>query len=285
MNPTPDKPDLGALARQWGARQVPFGPSKNPGWFSSPALQEAWQQLDQAAALRSVLLLYGPNGVGKSALLSHWADQLDARRYQALKFTQATLSGSSLLAALTEKLGKPASCRRERNLSLIQEALLELERCIPIILLEEAQHYTYGALEEIRLLLGLNLCRQPAFALVLIGDDYFLNTLKMRHHRALFSRIAFAIQLPCWTTEQAQAYLTQELAEAGIQREAFEPAAKDLIVSSAGGLARSLNLIARNAWIAAARAQQNLITPDHVRHALDQVPYIPGMHLPPASQE
>jgi hypothetical protein len=36
----------------------------------------------------------------------------------------------------------------------------------------------------VRLLLGLNLAEPPAFGLVLIGDEYLLNTLRLRQHRS-----------------------------------------------------------------------------------------------------
>jgi type II secretory pathway predicted ATPase ExeA len=280
MKNAPQNIDLSLLARQYGARHIPFHPHEGAHWQNNPALQEALKELNQAAALRSVLLLSGPNGVGKSALLTHWINGLDTRRYEPLIFTQATLSGSSLLSALTAKLGKRPSCRRERNLILIEEALVELEHRIAIIVLDEAQHYTYAALEEIRLLLGLNLHSQPAFALTLIGDDYFPKTLAMRHHRSLYSRIAFNIKLPHWAKDQIQEYIAQSLKAAGLPQMEFEPAALELILSSAGGLPRALTLLARNAWIAAASAKATTMSAEHVRKAIDQVPCLPGAQFP-----
>jgi hypothetical protein len=79
---------------------------------------------------------------------------------------------------------------RERNLISIEEALAELERRTLVLAMDEAQNYSHDALEEIRLLLGLNLPERPAFALLLVGDDYLLGTLRLRHHRALYSRIS-----------------------------------------------------------------------------------------------
>ena len=54
----------------------------------------------------------------------------------------------------------------------------ELERRILVVILDEAQNYSQPSLEEVRLLLGLNLPEQPAFALVLIGDEYLLGQLE-----------------------------------------------------------------------------------------------------------
>jgi type II secretory pathway predicted ATPase ExeA len=274
--------DLQHLAHQWGARSIPFAPLGESDWLDTPAVQQAWGQLTQTAALRSVLLLAGPNGVGKSALAGRWMRALDQRLFQPLCLTQATLSGTGILSTVATKLGQPPSFRRERNLQLIEEALAELERRILVIVLDEAQNYTHGALEEVRLLLGLNLPEAPAFALVLIGDEFLLSSLKLRHHRALFSRLAGQVSLPAWNPSQCQEYLAGALKAAGLSTQVLEPAAIQLLSSASAGLPRSLNLLARAAWIRAASLGASKITPTHVQSALEAVPCVPGLYTAPA---
>ena len=275
--------DLAHLARQWGASAVPFGPLGERDWLDTVAVQQARAHLNQTAALRSVLLLDGPNGVGKSALAGRWLRSLDERLFQPVSLTQATLSGSGLLSRLAAQLGKSGSCRRERNLQRIEETLAELGRHILVVVLDEAQNYAYTALEELRLLLGLNLPQTPAFALVLIGDEYLLSTLKLRHHRALYSRLAGQVSLPPWTAAQCTQYLAGALVAVGLSAQVLEPAAAELLGSASGGLPRSLNLLARASWIHAATQGAQNITAAHVHHALPTVPCVPGLALPPAA--
>jgi type II secretory pathway predicted ATPase ExeA len=277
--------DLQHLARQWGASHIPFGPLNDKDWLETPAVQKAFTHLSQCASLRSVLLLSGPNGVGKSALAGRWMRGLDERIFHPLCLTQATLSGSGILSTLAAKLGKPASFRRERNLQLIEESLQELERRILLIILDEAQNYTHGSLEEVRLLLGLNLPQAPAFGLILLGDEYLLSTLKLRHHRALYSRLACQVSLPPWTPAQCAEYLSGALQNAGLSSQSLEPAASELLSSASGGLSRSLNLLARAAWIAAATQGARKIGPAHVQSALETVPCIPSLHAGTATVE
>jgi len=148
---------LDLYARQWGATAIPFAQLNEQNWLETPQTQRAAELLNQTALLRGVMLLAGPNGVGKSVLMSRWLRQLDNRLFHPLVLTHATLTGSSVLAALTLKLGKPAGHRRERNLQSMEEALAELERKSLVVVLDEAQNYSTMALEEVRLLLGLNL--------------------------------------------------------------------------------------------------------------------------------
>jgi type II secretory pathway predicted ATPase ExeA len=276
MKSAPDL-ELSMLARQWGASAVPFGELTSESWLDSPQHQRALTLLNQTATLRSVMLLAGPNGVGKSALIGRWLSRLDRRLFCPLVFTHASLSGCGLLSAVAAKLGKDASFRRETSLALIEAAVGELGKVVPLIILDEAQSFGYSSLEEIRLLLGLNLAEPPAFGLILIGDEYLLGTLRLRQHRSLFSRIACHLSLSPWTAPLVAQYVQHSLAAVGINREAVEPAALSLLTSASSGLARSLCLLCRTAWIHAATAGSQVIQPAHVQAAIDQVPFAAGL--------
>ena len=275
--------ELSLLARQWGATAVPFSEPSAQAWLETPQNQRAVAALDQSATLRSVLLLAGPNGVGKSALVGRWLSRLDRRLFCPLLLTHASLSGCGLLSTLVSQLGKRPAFRRESNLALIEAAVAELGKVVPLIILDEAQGYSYSSLEEIRLLLGLNLAEPPAFGLVLIGDEYLLGTLRLRQHRSLFSRIAFQVNLSPWTAPLVADYLQQGLAAVGITRPALEPAALNLLTSASSGLARSLSLLARAAWIQAASTGAQTIQPPHVQAAIAQVPGAAGQLAPSVS--
>ena len=272
--------ELSLLARQWGATAVPFGLVNAEDWLESPCAQKALVCLTQTAALRSVMLLWGPNGVGKSALVGRWMRSLDNRLYYPLCLTQATLSGTAILGSLVAKLGKTPSVYRQRNLQLMEEALGELERRILVVILDEAQNYSQPSLEEVRLLLGLNLREQAAFALVLVGDEYLLASLKLRSQRALYSRLGCQFSLEPWTAAQCAQYLSAALSAVGLSGAVLEGAAMELLASASAGLPRSLCLLARAAWIAAASEKAQRITAAHVQVALQQVPCVPGL-LPP----
>lgn len=270
--------DLELYARSWGATAVPFGPLSELQWVSVPAQERATTLLNQTAALRGVMLLSGGNGMGKSSLVGRWVRQLDSRLYTPVNLTQATLSSSGLLASLARSLGKRASFRRERNLDELSSYLSEHERQTLLIVLDDAQNCTHGTLEELRLLLGLNLPSQPTFALVLIGDEYLLGQLQLRNHRALCSRLGAHHMLCPWTAEEIQTYLKKALEAVGINRaRVFEAAAVDLLIRATAGVPRSVCLLARAAWLEAARADAKEITAATMQQAMEQVPGLTGL--------
>lgn len=265
-------PTLAVALRHWGARAVPFNDTPGEAPFVHPSWEKGMRLLQQTVALRSLMLLCGDNGVGKSALVGHWLGSLEPKAYLPLVITQATLSGNGLLAVLLNKLGQKPSLFRSRNLSRLEDVIKEMGRLTPVLVLDEAQHYPAGALEEIRLLLGLNLPRQPIFALILLGDLYLQETLRLHHHKALYSRIAARSELAALEPAQIEPYLVHGLRQVGLERPCFHPAAIDLLVSASQGGPRLLNLLARSAWIAAAQAQTTTIGPEQIQLALELVP-------------
>ena len=179
---------------------------------------------------------------------------------------------TSLLSLFLQKLGKAHNHQRSASLKLLEEAFGELGRIIPVLLLDEAQNYAMSALEDIRMLLGLNLPEQPAFALILVGDPYLLSTLRLRSHRALYSRIAAHARIESLSRSEVEPYLEHQLRQVGIERPCFEPAAIELLASASEGIPRTINLVARAAWIQAAKDKSLQISATHLQSALELVP-------------
>jgi type II secretory pathway predicted ATPase ExeA len=256
----------------WGASSVPFPEGFGAKPYHTPAVEQTLEVLRQSAALRSVGLILGEPGVGKSSVVAWWCLQLDPKACRPLIITHSALSGTGLLAMVVHKLGKQEKMRRDANLKLLETASLELGRVTPVLILDEAQNYHRSALEEMRLLFGLNLSRAPMFGLVLIGDNYLLDTLQLQSYRALYSRISAQAEMPRLGREQIAPYLAHGLENAGQKTSVFDDAATELLAEASGGVPRTLNFLARHAWSLAAARRSKEILPDHIRAAIQSVP-------------
>ena len=270
----PTDATLTRYAHQWGATAVPFtGDHPKAYQEHHPQVQQAHQHLTQSAAFRSLMLLSGPNGIGKSHLLGHWRDQLDTRLYLPIAITQASLSHAGLLIYLARKLGKPSGTR-STILMHLEEAIAELGDTTAVIILDEAQNYTHAALEEIRLLLGIDLASRPAFSLILTGDDYLLGGLRLRSHRALYTRIACHYNLAPWTPDEITQLLQANQQAVGLSDNLIDTAAIDLITHASQGLPRTDLQVARAAWIAASQTKANVITATQIQSILPTIPAV-----------
>ena len=113
--------------------------------------------------------------------------------------------------------------------------------------------------------------------LLLVGDENLMARLLLGVNRPLLSRLGFCLSLSPWAPEDMQAYLRSRFQEASIHAEILEPQAEHLLVQAAGGIPRTVNHLAQRAMEHAARAHSKLITAEHVRRALQQLPWLGRM--------
>ena len=267
------EPGLQDMLRAWGLRCTPFAPDEKAGdLFPASTQREALGLLETTAALRGVMLLTGQPGTGKSTLMKTWMAALEPKRHLPLLITQSSLSATGVLEILLSKVGERPRFKRSTNLLLLEKHLADIDPITLVLVLDDAQNYPGAALEEIRMLLGLGGRHRTAFALILLGDEYLLGSLKLSVQRALFSRISAAAVLASLPREDIAPYLNWHVSRAGLDRDIFAPASIDLLAEASEGNPRTLNLLAQAAWIAAARAQTQSIEPEHIHTALRQIP-------------
>jgi general secretion pathway protein A len=155
----------------------------------------------------------------------------------------------------------------------LEKHLAELEPVTLVLVLDDARNYPGPALEEIRLLMGLGGGCGSAFGLVLLGDAYLLDSLRLSVQRALFSRISASASLAPLSGGEIEGYLNWHVSQAGLEKDIFAPAALDLLAGASEGDPRILGLLAQAAWFAAAAQQVfTTIEAEHVHSALRQVP-------------
>ena len=260
------------LLRAWGLMRVPFAADEKSDPFPARSHQEALTLLNTAAAFRGVMLLTGSPGTGKSTLLKSWMRGLEPKRHLPLIITQSSLSATGVLEVLLSKLGERPRFKRSSNLLLLEKHLAELEPVTLLLVLDDAQNYPAPALDEIRMLLGLGGRQRSAFTLILSGDEYLLESMRLSVQRALFSRISASHQLQPLAREDIAPYLRWHISRAGLERDIISPAAEDLLAEASDGNPRTLNLLAQAAWLIAARSASTSIEAEHLHAALLQIP-------------
>jgi len=265
-------PLLAAALRHWGARDVPFTESPGANPFLSPAWEQALRLLQQTAALRSLMLLVGDNGAGKSALVAYWLERLEPKAYLPLVITHATLSGSGLLAVLLRKLGQPASLIRSRNLARLEDALKELGRLTP------TPGPRRGPTFIRRVRWTKCVCSWASISPVSHlrsgagGRPLPAGLVALATTQGPFTPASAPLSVAAFGARPDRTLSDPRLAPGRFGTSLLSPAALDLLAGASNGNPRLLNLLARAAWIAAAQAGVNTIGPEQVQTALNLVP-------------
>ncbi len=268
------------LKTLWGAAAMPFGKTvREP--FLWPAFERATARLQQMAQVRSSGVLSGPNGTGKSYLLSRCLAQLPEKRYAVFRLHHTSLSGGDLLRSLCRLLGHRPAFRRSDTLGLIAKSWAALDGRFPLVVIDEAQNLDAPALEELRLLGCADLDTRTLFGLVFAGDLDLLPRLQMGVNRPLLARIAFHVELAPLEPPEMAGYIDARLREVSMPPDCLEPDARLLLCQASGGILRTAGTLARLAIQNAATGQAHLVTAAHVQAALDELPWVAGLQARP----
>lgn len=270
------------LKTLWGASAWPFTAAVQKP-YASRSFSEAYDQLTQLFAVKASGVLSGPNGVGKSLLIGALLEQLPQKAYRPILLSHSSITAADLIRHLCRLQGIEASNRRGDNVLTLRRAWQDISPAWPVIILEEAQNLSVTAMEEVRLLAADRTDTQTPFSLLLVGDDNLMARLMLGVNRPLLSRFGFCIQMATWSPEDLQAYIRSRMQEVSIHADVLEPQAEQLLLEASGGLPRTLNHLAQRSMEHAARAHSKLITADHVRLALKQLPWL--IRLPAQEEE
>jgi type II secretory pathway predicted ATPase ExeA len=261
------------LKALWGASAMPFGAAvREP--YAGAGYASVLARLQQLAGVRAHGLLWGVNGVGKSLLVQQWRASLSPKQYRVWSVTHTSLSGGDLLRHLAHQAGRTPHMWRSDNVRLLQQVWSEGAPLWPVLVIEEAQNLSVAALEEVRLLSCASPDTQSPFSLLLVGDETLLPRLSLGIHRALLSRLGFALELRPLDRAEALAYLENRLRQVAIVSNPLEPPAQELIVQTAQGRPRVLNHLAQRAFEEALLDQSRLVTAAHAQRALDRLPWL-----------
>ena len=261
------------LKTLWGATAWPFTPAVQKP-YASKIFTETYDQLIQLLAVKASGVLSGPNGVGKSLLVSSLLQQLPQKAFKTILVTHSSITASDLIRHLCKLQGIDASIRRGDNVLILRKMWQDFSPAWPVLIIEEAQNLSVTAMEEIRLLAADRTDTQAPFSLLMVGDENLMARLFLGVNRPLLSRFGFCIQMEPWSNEDIQSYIRVRLQEVAIHDDIIVPQAEQLLLQAGSGKPRIINHIAQRAMEHAARAHSRLIQTDHVRLALKQLPWL-----------
>jgi type II secretory pathway predicted ATPase ExeA len=230
------------LFEHFGFKFFPFGKDATD-LFDYPQFTEIRHLLEIALQDRSISLVSGQAGVGKTTGVRSFVDTLPSNAYAVL-YLGHDQQGTTLLRRLCLLLGLKAKPHRSQLIlqigQFLEENLLESGKSIYLIV-DECHLLDLPTLEDLRLLTNADFDRSSPLTLTLIGQLSFRRQLKAPGYEAINQRIRFRYALEGLSLDETIAYIKHRLTAAAGQEDIFLPDALKIMFASSGGIPREVN--------------------------------------------
>jgi general secretion pathway protein A len=237
----------------FGLTAPPFAPAPDPAFlYWSAGHRMAHAVLDFGLVSGApVTVLTGEVGSGKTLLLAHFLDELDAAVTAGLVATPRP--GGDILARLVAAFGLPPEGDPFDALAALLAAEARDGRRL-LAVIDEAQNLSARALEDLRL--AGNLAAEGAgLQLLLVGQPPLLRRLQTPCLAPFAQRIAVGRHLAGLERDEIGGYIATRLQAAGGRPQIFSRQAAELVHRATGGLPRLVNQLCDLALTYAAAAE------------------------------
>lgn len=265
----------------YGMDRPPFRPAVDPAaYFGAPSHEAALSALAAAFARREpVVLIDGPAGAGKSLVARKWLDDLLPDVPRALLPNAHAERPADLLQAILFDLGKPYQGLSEQELRLaVTGHLLDAAAggFPTVIVIDEAQHLSLAALEELRLLGNLETRQGAAAFAVLVAQPMLRDALRRPAYALFADRVAVRCAIEALTPDESVGYLRHQVqAAGGDPASVFDDDAVAVIAAACGGFPRVLNRAAGLAFELGAEAGAEVVELEAALEALGRLGLAP----------
>lgn len=241
---------------------LPFDKQIDAGdlWLP-PSKVDLVDRICGAIEARQNVVLTGEPGVGKTCVLRAVRHRLSETDVRLTYCHNATLSRRDFYRQLCIALDLSASATAAALFHAVSTHVTELgrDRIHPVIILDEAHLLRQQTLEHLHILLNYGWDSQPLLSLILVGLPELEDRLRLRRHRALYTRLRHRLRIDPLTPHDCADYIARRLADVGCDAELFTGDATVMICEASHGGLREIDRICQLALAEAARGGRRLI--------------------------
>ncbi|HIP75960.1 MAG TPA: AAA family ATPase [Psychromonas hadalis] len=234
---------------------APFSISPDPDFlFLSDRHKEALAHLQHGLKNQGgFLLLTGEVGTGKTMISRCLLESIDPQTHIASVLNPA-LSDVELLETLCDQF---AVFYQDNHLVTLFSALQKwlianyTEGQSAIVVIDEAQHLSLKAFEQLLALTRLEIDKQKILQVILIGQTELQTKLKEPEFRLLAQNIIARYHLLALTNEETHYYIIHRLNKVGAKSALFDKKALDKVFKITHGIPRLVNILCDRSLLSA----------------------------------
>jgi putative secretion ATPase (PEP-CTERM system associated) len=264
----------------FGLKEQPFQLTPDPAFlYLSKAHSRAKAYMDYAVLNRDgFAVITGEIGSGKTMLVQKLLSEL-AGDVLVARLYQTQLDEVEFLQAILVEFGfEPFKAKKVELMHRLNAFLAEQHgkgRKV-VLIVDEAQNLSVRALEELRLLTGLETAKDKILNVILVGQPELNDVLDSPHLEQLAQRVRLRFHISALGVEEVGEYIRHRLEVAGAQSpDVFSADTLPLIHRYTGGVPRLINILCDTTLLSAFVDEQPKIGLEQVEKAIDELQWVP----------
>ncbi|OBX20354.1 general secretion pathway protein [Erythrobacter sp. QSSC1-22B] len=262
----------------YGFSERPFQLTPDPAFFfesitHKKALSYLGYGLNQGEGF---IVITGEVGSGKSTLVAHLKEKLDADRMSVGEVVTSALDGEEMIHVAARSFGLDVEGRdKAAALAAIEHFLHEEarngKRCLLIV--DESQNLSIGALEELRMLSNFQLGAHPLLQTLLLGQPEFKRLLAGSPElEQLRQRVIAAHHLEPMQPGEIEPYVRHRLGHVGWDgNPELDHGIFTKLHRATGGIPRKINQVMTRLLLLGAVEEQAVIEPDMLDSVIEEM--------------
>ncbi|MBX7457483.1 AAA family ATPase [Qipengyuania sp. 1NDH17] len=262
----------------YGFSERPFQLTPDPSfYFESVTHKKALSYLGYGLNQgEGFIVITGEVGAGKSTLVGHLRNRLDWNSVTVGEVVTSALGSDEMIGMAAHSFGLEVDAGDKAGaLSAIELFLQDEARAgrKVLLIIDEAQNLTVGALEELRMLSNFHLGAKPLLQMLLLGQPEFRQLLsEWDQLEQLRQRVIASHHLEAMQPNEIEPYVMHRLEHVGYKLcPGFEGDVWSLIHRESRGIPRLVNRIMSRVLMKGAMEEREIIGEDLVRAVIDEM--------------
>ena len=265
----------------FGLKEYPFRLTPDVDFlFMSSAHARAKAYMDYSVWNREgFVVITGEIGCGKTILIKKLLSELEEDNFLVAKIFQTQLDEVEFLQAVLVEYGlNPFSAKKVELIDMLNTFLVDSYREMKqlVLIVDDAHNLSLKALEEIRMLSGLETQKEKVLHVILVGQPQLNAMLDSPELEQLAQRVRLRFHVRPLTLDEMAEYIAHRLKVAGATRtDLFTPETMPVIYKYTGGVPRLINTLCDTTLTVAYADNLPTVTISVLKEALDELQWQP----------
>ena len=259
----------------YGLEKDPFQKEiKTEELYESMEFKQGLSRLEYLKEIKGIGLITGVVGIGKTALLRKFKDNLNPEKYNVINISINNIGKFEFLNIVCRALGiDTGSCYPSTLKQNIQEIIRKEKEEYgkeTIIIIDNAERFTRAMLLDMDYLYEFNYNSIDYTSIILCGSDDIRAELSKNIYESLRQRIICMYKMQGITKEEAREYIKTRLCLANQTNNIFSESAVNALYNASHGVIRKLNTLINLSLMIGYERQSQMIDEEIVRLAIGE---------------